>query len=526
MVQGHVDKFGVEPSIPSDCVRTSSMPVTEPLVLRAGRQLFVDDFLIEMTNLTRVWHHPVLFLDNPIFIPETKEELDDGYCPMAAPFNDGVWYDDKDHLYKMWYMAGWFHTTALAVSEDGIHWKRPMLDVVPGTNLVWPMKKSYERDGSLVWIDKHTKNKSERYKMYQFFRYRSAEGLEREQCGLHVSADGVHWSKPTLCVTLGDNSSFFFDPFREKWVLSDRRNEPLQNPDFPIGLRTRYWHESDTFLDLGVFDSDEEIPWLRCDGEDKADDVWPGQIPALYDVNAVPYESLMVGLFGIFRGPENHVAQAHGVPKTVDLEVGFSRDGFHFSRPERKPFLKASREEGDWMRGYLHASGGCFVVLKDKIRCYFTAFSGVSPKLHGSETAPGIGRSRNAMYAGASVGLAELRRDGFCSMEGTGSLVTKKMVLPKGKLWLNAHGLVKVEILDSETKKVLSESLPFKGDSTASKVVWKTGGLGHIEGSVVTLRFNLEDAALFAFWFSQKENGASGGYVAAGSQDYPGEIDA
>jgi len=116
-----------------------------------GRQLFVDDFLIESTGLTRRFGKPEVHPQSPVLTPQTDEELDAGNCPMAAPFNDGVWYDPEDELFKMWYMPGWFHSTALAVSHDGLHWERPDLDVVPGTNLVWPKRRGYDRDGCLVW---------------------------------------------------------------------------------------------------------------------------------------------------------------------------------------------------------------------------------------------------------------------------------------------------------------------------------------------------------------------------------------
>ena len=54
--------------------------------------------------------------------------------PVAAPFSGGVWFDPEDQLFKTWYMAGWMKSLAYATSTDGIHWERPALDVVEGTN--------------------------------------------------------------------------------------------------------------------------------------------------------------------------------------------------------------------------------------------------------------------------------------------------------------------------------------------------------------------------------------------------------
>ena len=63
-----------------------------------GRQLFVDDFLIESTTLNRRYHHPVPSEASPVLQPETELEMNHGHCPMAAPFNDGLWYDPEDTL--------------------------------------------------------------------------------------------------------------------------------------------------------------------------------------------------------------------------------------------------------------------------------------------------------------------------------------------------------------------------------------------------------------------------------------------
>ncbi len=39
-----------------------------------GRQLFVDDFLIESTDLKRVFHQAEKFAGNPVFRAETEVE--------------------------------------------------------------------------------------------------------------------------------------------------------------------------------------------------------------------------------------------------------------------------------------------------------------------------------------------------------------------------------------------------------------------------------------------------------------------
>src|SRR5205807_2089883 len=87
-----------------------------------GRQLFVDDFLIDDTTLTRTFHRPVYHPDNPVLRPTTPWEKRDEYAertktrsnPAAMVFSDGVFYDPQERLFKMWYMGGYSQNTCLA----------------------------------------------------------------------------------------------------------------------------------------------------------------------------------------------------------------------------------------------------------------------------------------------------------------------------------------------------------------------------------------------------------------------------
>jgi hypothetical protein len=40
-------------------------------------------------------------------------------------FSDGVWYDPKERLFKMWYMGGLTRATCYATSKDGLRWDKP-----------------------------------------------------------------------------------------------------------------------------------------------------------------------------------------------------------------------------------------------------------------------------------------------------------------------------------------------------------------------------------------------------------------
>src|SRR5688572_5035126 len=55
-------------SLPTQAYRVPSYLTTPPSVIpvNVGRQLFVDDFLVESTTLTRTQHRPVMYSGNPV----------------------------------------------------------------------------------------------------------------------------------------------------------------------------------------------------------------------------------------------------------------------------------------------------------------------------------------------------------------------------------------------------------------------------------------------------------------------------
>ena len=135
------------------------------------------------------------------------------------------------------------------------------------------------------------------------------------------------------------------------------------------------------------------------------------------------------------------------------------------------------------------------------------------------------------MYAGASTGFAELRRDGFASLhtDTEGILITRPMI-PNGRfLRINAAAeTLRIEVLDRESRPVpgysIVETVPFRGDSTSAQIRWKTCDTLP-ETSPIRLRFTMENGDLYSFWFTDDPDGKSGGYLAAGSEDYSSDRD-
>lgn len=503
-----------------------------------GRQMFMDDFLIEKSTLQRKFHYPEKFAGNPILKPETPTELNNGKFPVAAMISDGVCYDPFAREFKMWYHAGWRDGTMLATSKDGLKWTRPETDIEPGNNRVLPKQTKFVRHGTSICIDPYTSDVSQRFKMLIF-------GDDTRKTSVYTAPDGVHWTFKDFLPECGDNTTMFYNPFRKKWVYSIRlyRNG-----------RARNYIECDDFLAGMHWDKEKESPWENTDELDTVDKsvlaLMPsaeeiakesattnktvaelteyyrnlyGDPPAVYNLDAIPYESVMVGMFGIVRGPMASKAwnKTHTV-KFNDLLVAYSRDGFHWDRPDRTPFLASTHKDGDWEKGYLHAGVGICTVVGDKLYFYYSGWSGEAPK--GKDT-----------YAGGSTGVAFLRRDGFASMnaESEGALTTRPVTFKGKHMFVNVvapKGELKVEVLDEQGKVIApfskENSVAIRTDSTKQAVQWKgADDLSKLSGQKVRFRFTLKQGELYSFWVSPDVNGASHGYVASGGPDFPSTMD-
>lgn len=489
-----------------------------------GRQLLVDDFLIEKSTLKRRFHQAEKFAGNPVFKAET--ELEKKLNNVVYLGQGGVFYDPKEGLFKMFYTAGWRGPLALATSPDLKTWTRPELGL-HGGNILLPTGAAWGAGegttagtDNALWYDIAASDPKERLKYLTCWMHVPKElrvpGLTHS---LQVS-DGVTWSKPVPCTTVaGDYGSIFYNPFRKKWVQSIKK-------DGPRG-RCRYYVESDTFMDGANWDS--AVYWTNADAKDQpepaggyAGNEKAGDAPQLYSLAAVAYESLMIGMHQIHRGPNNGICEKGGYPKLTDLELGFSRDGFHWDRPDRTGFIRGERREGAWDRAYVHTTTGVFVVLDDKLVFPYCAYSGDA------------GGERGDIYGGAAVGLAMLRRDGFASMDGPGELTTRPVKFSGKHLFVNLNGELSVEVLDDKGK-VRAVSEVVSGDSTLQQVSWAKRkdpadkpdrtDLSDLSGKPVKLRFKVTQGSLYSFWVSPHACGASGGYLGAGGPGYDTLVD-
>ena len=485
-----------------------SPPVVIPIDL--GRQLLVDDFLIEQTTLARTPHRPVL-LPAPVLTPGGPDTT-----LAAMPFSDGVWFDPADRLFKMWYLGGYGNVICFAYSTDGTNWIKPAFAdaVVPGTNMVLQIGGS--RDSAVVWMDLED-SPARKFKAFAH--------IPPSRMNYYYSADGIHWSAPqTNYIESGsDRTTLFWNPFRRVWVDSIRMSTTLPasttRPEYYS--RARWYAES---RDLVAWTPSDFLSrfWTGPDENDPPYAGPGGAFPELYNLDAVAYESLLVGMFSWFHpGPD--FGPYNPGPTLVELGVGFSRDGFNWVRPTRgsgaSAFIPASNVPGTWNAYNTQSAGGCFLVVGDELWFYFSGRDARKP-------AQGV----------ASTGLAKLRRDGFYSMDAgpqEGILTTRPVKFNGTHLFVNVSapsGALLAEVLDASGNVIApfskANSVSLGVDKTLQEVTWRgAADVSMLAGRTVKFRFYLTNGSLYSFWVTPSSAGASFGYVAAGGPGFNGPVD-
>jgi len=489
-----------------------------------GRQLLVDDFLIEKTTLKRRFYTAEYHPANPVIKPDKAWEFGSGGW-FAAPFSGGAWYDPSDKLFKMWYTGGYLHSSCLATSKDGIKWDKPSYDVQKGTNVVIPpVNPEADRsvDTTSVWLDYDAKSPKERFK---YFATENGHG-PRWAMVYRTSPDGIHWTDALTKQDIwGDRSTVFYNPFRKVWVLSERASWG--------GRARRYCENADPkklITEGALADKEKGTNWVAGEMFDPKHPVEEfARKPELYNLDAAPYESLMIGAFSIWSGPSNKDCGKMDLQKRNDILLGFSRDGFHWDRPDRQRFISCSWEEKNWRFGNVQSIvNGCLVV-GDKLYFYFSGRSKPGLGMYDTDKCKTDGWDKDA-----ATGLAILRRDGFASMDAgkkVATLTTRPLSFKGKYLFVNVdcpEGELKAEVLGKDGKVIepftLNNCKSVSCDKTLAAVEWKED-LSKLSGKPVQIRFHLKNGSLYSFWVSPDQSGASYGYVGGGGPGFTGPTD-
>lgn len=184
--------------------------------------------------------------------------------------------------------------------------------------------------------------------------------------------------------------------------------------------------------------------------------------------------------------------------KQVDIQLSYSRDGRHWSRPrQRKPFIPLGTDDS-WDADYLGPAKIIPALVGNELWFYYFGVRSANRE-----------DVKNWSFG---IGLAKLRRDGFTSLNAgqtPGRLITRPLTFKDKSLFVNADvaddGWVKAAVLSIDSEPVqsytLDDSIALAKDTTKGKMNWKSKkeiiqpGDGHIR-----LVFQLKNAKLYSFW--------------------------
>lgn len=340
-------------------------------------------------------------------------------------------------------------------------------------------------DTATVWKDFDATDPSERYKLAIVPTNGTSAELPpgHGHYALYSSADGIHFVlrvKQTGVTEDGD--SIWYNPFRQKFIFSVKAPsyfDPVLK-GYTLGPfdRHRLYRETNAFFgegahwrqsDLATWIAADELdpPWLGSAAHSRKHD--SGTLPGLYLFDATAYESVLVSMMPIFRCKAGYQGCPQHHPEFNSIFVGFSRDGFFFSRPpagtpgdgvrldsaHRTPFmpLDTSQRPSSWNYGCLLTAGGPAIV-NDTL--YFFG-SGSTGSSNPDERRGGVGPHNWTQ----STGLALLRRDGFAAMtaatidEGGSAVATLKTRLLR---FSGRHLFVNVEAMEPTARLLVHTS--------------------------------------------------------------------
>ena len=482
------------------------------LDLKPGlKQLFIDDrFFAESSGIQLRINPPVK--QGPVFQPEQPWESSRLGCYACVVDDAGV--------YKLWYDAYIGlrlitvpRSVCYATSTDGVHWSRREVNLYDWfgereNNIVMPGTTAS------VMVDPHAAPEHRFKALGMFFTNHlwsgaAAPGWHKTMGGLHMfsSPDGMHWKRVE-----GIASPFFHDSLN-LIQFDERINKHVAY------VRT---HERGRTISRVVLDDPLQTPWpfrpppnskpnphgiypttrdaypvvLACDELDP-----PGTDVQMASIVRYPYaQEVYIALVALYRHFPETIKGQFSNDGVQDVQLAVSRDGIHWTRPERKPYISLGLAGGP--------EAGCLWPTQGMIRHQDQIYQYYSPTSHTHGDYDDSTRGEGGLY------LLMQRLDGFVSADADGeggSFTTPLLRFSGTRLEFNldasALGSLSVEIRDADNRPLpgftFDESIPIELNHLAAEARWSSGGnVGELQGKSVRLAVRMRHCKLYSFQFS------------------------
>jgi len=457
----------------------------QPIHIGSGKQLFFDDKFIAESKGVRIVMNPPAKAGQVVFADRPWEDF--RLTSYFTVVQDGdvirMYYScfskDQWHTPKAWELYAYL---CYAESKDGVRWTKPELGIIEfdGSKKNNIILRSVV-DGT-VFID--PKAAPER-------RYKLLHTVGPHAGGLRVSysADGIHFitPKPVSPWCPDSQQVAFWDGRLGKYTAFLRKNTKRGRSVGRVEM------------------ANIEAPWP---GElwtvFEADDQDPRDVD-FYNNACVKYPWADDAYF-MFPSAYHHFPPQMGNDGLLDISAAASRDGVHWVRPDRGPYL-ALGEADEW-DAQLMMMGPGLVRMGNHIYQYY---NGVDLSHGGTRRMSDDDRAKWRRWS--QVGRAVQRLDGFYSADADyagGRLVTPPVVFAGSRLALNVNtssaGHARVGLIGADGKPLPGFSAAdcdlILTNNVAHTVTWKgKSDVSKLAGKPIRLRFEMRSTKLYAFQF-------------------------
>ena len=452
--------------------------------------LFFDDIqLIEKENLVR-------HLGRPEFVPEAviQDSFVDtsfSYPTVFPKVNTGGWRclyqgllpaDTNTSGVPMIVPGKSNFVACILDSEDGINWEVPDLTKIVSIDnrklphQVVPAPSDLFGEWGPCYYDDRAP-RSQRIKGFVCKGHGPGTGIK--DSWIVTSEDGLNW-----CGEMhgdrwhpygSDPAVFAFWNFRRNsYVLiirpnnGDRRIAVMETPDW------NHFSKPELALSSDALDPD---------------------LAEIYGMPTFAYNRMFIGLVWLYRVPSSIGQYGKFVGGTIDCQLAYSYDGWHFNRSIRDSFISNDMSD-DFGSGCIMPSS--MVVTEKEIR-FYSCSTVTEHGIFSEET--GIRQSAILMH--------KMRIDGFVYLESLGEegyFKTKAMLVEGDSLSLNTDvcdGNVTVEISNPAGEHIdgygFEDCVPSYVDSIEWEPEWRDGKkFGDLKGFAVELGVKLRNGKIYS----------------------------
>lgn len=451
--------------------------------------LFIDDeYVVKVDNLQRKTNSAVKH-------PEPVVRMDAPWDTKKDEFNRiNVVYDQQDNLFKMWYSVcnrvvdwgGQIFRLAYATSADGIHWEKPILNLVDHNG----SKENNYVTGDVLEDFVHSiiidPSAPEQRRFKMIFNCSSAFGTERvtDWANFHLplnlaySEDGVVWDRPKnvnpILRGIADEAFvLFYDIDRRKYQIFARRV-----PNLP--------------RDISLYESFDLVNWQDCGRVFVAGD--EKDPPSLYNIHQVAimqYEDFKLAILntmythpisedlGVFQAPPDDYQEKHQIGR-IDMQLGYSTDGLNWNRAHDRSPVIPTGPDGSPDSGTIYPQVNSPIVIDGDTYIYYsgshfghTAWS--QAKYYEKEQ-----RDLRKSHCGM---LAIMPEDHWVSLDAgpkEGTLLAGPWKFLPQQMYINADaesGSIEIEFVDAYERPIpgltRADCIPVKANGKGQQVRWK-----------------------------------------------------